>query len=264
MNDGPIVRDARASDYAVYAELFLELAVPDPVPPRERYEAELMAKSFVLEQDGVVGWGLVDVLEGVGYVRNVIVHPAARRRGLGRVIMHEAARRFRAAGCTRWCLNVKPENLPAVALYRALGMRQAYESVALRLRWDICERLPRGQAVVASLTADDLAAVEGDLSVTPGLLAAALERDDRHVVVARTQGQVVGVASFDASFPGCYPFRARSAADARALFEALAPRAEHPHLQIVCEDQPEVAAALENAGADRVLAFVHFEGALPE
>jgi GNAT superfamily N-acetyltransferase len=260
---GPTIRDACPSDYEAYAELYLELAVPDPVPPIARYESELMAKSFVIEHDGVIGWGLIETLEGVGYVRNVIVRPSARRGGLGRAIMREAAHRFRAAGCTRWCLNVKPENLPAVALYRSLGMAQAYVSVALRLSWAICERLPSGQAVVDTPVADELAAIEADLSVTPGLLAAALARDDRHVVVARAQ-EVVGVASFDPAFPGCYPFRARSAADARAIFEALAPHAEHPHLQIVCEDQPELVEALETAGAERVLSFVHFDGLLPE
>lgn len=260
----PRVRDARADDYPTYAGLFPALEAPDPVPTRARFEAELASKSFVIEARTVVAWGLIEALDGVGYVRNVIVDRSARRRGLGRAVMQEAARRFRAAGCTRWCLNVHPDNHAAVALYRSFGMREAYASVALRMAFAIRDDLPVGDTVVDAPPAEAIGALEEAMAVPAGMVAGLLAREDRVVRAAYRDGEVVGLACFDPGFPGCFPFRARSIEVVRALFDAFAPHARSDELQIVIEDQPALADALERAGARRVLAFLHFEGPLPE
>jgi hypothetical protein len=174
------------------------------------------------------------------------------------VIITEEAPNYREV-----CLNVKPENLAAVALYRSLGMERAFASVALRMPFTIRAKLPPSDARVEIPREGELEAIERALAVTPGLLAPLLARDDRHLVVAREGNDAVGVAAFDPAFPGCHPFRAGSAGHARALLDAIATYASTPHLQLVAENQPDLAEALEEAGAERVLAFEHFTGALP-
>lgn len=50
------------------------------------------------------------------------VHPSAQGKGMGRIMMREAARIARSQGCTVLRLDVYPENLPAVKFYEAVGM----------------------------------------------------------------------------------------------------------------------------------------------
>lgn len=262
------MRDAREDDYARYGELFVELGVPDPVPPRERFERELCGRSFVAERAGeIVGWGLIDALAGIGYVRNIIVDPGHRRRGIGRALMAEAAQRFRARGCARWCLNVKPDNEPAIALYRAMGMEVLRASVAIRIEWSSVAKVGDVVELAVRVPGDDeLAGLERRFDLALGLLASTLAHGGRHVRVVEQEGEPVALACFDPSFPGCFPFAAASPAAARAALEAVAPCAkpDTPWLQLVVEDASPVACALEAAGGWRVLEMLYLEGALPD
>lgn len=56
-----------------------------------------------------------------GYINYLAVDPAARRRGLGRRMMHEAEQRLLALGCPKVNLQVRTENLEVLAFYEALG-----------------------------------------------------------------------------------------------------------------------------------------------
>lgn len=262
----PLLRDARPEDYDAYAELFAELGVDDPVPSRDKYQRDLMPSSFVLEEDQVIAYAYVQTLGGVGYVRQVIVRPGYRRRGLGRALMGEAARRFREAGCLSWCLNVKPENTAAIALYRSLGFKQAYASAAMRMGWDIVERLPSIRGCTATaVAAAEIPELEEQLAIQRGLLAPLVPRADRVVLVLRDGKEVVGLAAFDPTFPGCFPFRAHLPAHARVLLETLAPHADprFSDVQLVFEDSPHLVEAFTAAGANLVLSFVHLKGSIP-
>lgn len=57
------------------------------------------------------------------FVKDLAVHPAARKRGLGRALMLAAFHAFQQRGATHVDLKVREENAVAQALYRSLGMR---------------------------------------------------------------------------------------------------------------------------------------------
>ena len=70
------------------------------------------------------------------------------------------------------------------------------------------------------------------------------------------------VAIFDPTFPGAYPFRAKSGADALALLAALRAFAQHDYIQVVVEGEPEVRDALVEAGGVVRFEIVHLEAPL--
>jgi ribosomal-protein-alanine N-acetyltransferase len=57
------------------------------------------------------------------HVLNLAVRPEARRRGVGRALMAEAAARGRANGAALLTLEVRRSNEAALELYRTLGFR---------------------------------------------------------------------------------------------------------------------------------------------
>jgi ribosomal protein S18 acetylase RimI-like enzyme len=57
------------------------------------------------------------------FIKDLAVHPAARRRGLGRALMLATFHAFAQRGSTHVDLKVREENAAAQALYRSLGMR---------------------------------------------------------------------------------------------------------------------------------------------
>jgi GNAT superfamily N-acetyltransferase len=100
------IRPATADDYDDYARLMPELGVDDPVPTRDRFAAELRARTLVASQDAaVVGYALFDVLAERRYIRNLVSDPARRRHGIGLALKEAMRRRFVAAGARAWCLN---------------------------------------------------------------------------------------------------------------------------------------------------------------
>jgi ribosomal protein S18 acetylase RimI-like enzyme len=116
-------RSATVDDYDAYVALFAALGVDEPVPSRERFAADIVARMLIACDGGeAVGYALLEHLAEVGYVRNLVSSPAHRRRGIGRALMVAMRERFVARGARAWCLNVKPDNLPAIALYRECGL----------------------------------------------------------------------------------------------------------------------------------------------
>jgi len=65
------------------------------------------------------------------WIPDLIVDPAVRRRGVGRALLEEAARRSRDAGCYELDLESGAERLGAHQLYRSAGM---VEGLAFVLR----------------------------------------------------------------------------------------------------------------------------------
>ncbi len=59
----------------------------------------------------------------IAFVKDLAVHPAARRRGLGRALMLAVFQEFSRRGAVHVDLKVREENAAAQALYRSLGMR---------------------------------------------------------------------------------------------------------------------------------------------
>ena len=56
------------------------------------------------------------------FVKDIAVHPGARRSGIGRALMLAVFQAFRSRGAKHVDLKVREENAPAVALYRSLDM----------------------------------------------------------------------------------------------------------------------------------------------
>lgn len=82
-------------------------------------------------------WFLVGVLDGRliaslmagydghrGWINYLAVDPDVRQQGLGRALMAEAERLLRLAGCPKINLQIRKDNLAAIAFYEQIGFRE--------------------------------------------------------------------------------------------------------------------------------------------
>lgn len=259
------LRPATRADYEAFTALFPELGVPDPTPTAAAWADDLAPRTVVATIDGaVVGYCYFQVLADSGYVRHLVVGSGARRAGVGRALMGEVVRRLRAAGCERWCLNVKPDNEPALRLYRSLGMTPQRTSTQLELLWSEVDRLA-APSVTVSLDPEH----DGPAEVRFGLprgQAAEARALRRLVITVADAGEIVGFCAFDPRFPGAFPFRVATPDHAGALLRAMRPHAlpELAHVRVVVDDGPAVRAALIDVGARPLLEILHLAGPLPD
>jgi len=80
-----------------------------------------------VEQSGTpMGWGYAAVVGRQAWIYDVVVSPAVRRRGYGRVLVRGLMEEARAKGATQACLQVVATNAQANALYEGLGFTEAY------------------------------------------------------------------------------------------------------------------------------------------
>jgi ribosomal protein S18 acetylase RimI-like enzyme len=150
------IRDATLEDYDAFTQFFSELHAPEPVPSARIYEENVAPRAFFAVESanpsGFLCWRAGSRLDreaagGSGrevaafHVSILAVRPQRRRRGLGRQLMLEAARRARAQGFTRWQLHVGIDNGAAQALYKQLGMVVLFENVLLVLDATLALRL---------------------------------------------------------------------------------------------------------------------------
>jgi GNAT superfamily N-acetyltransferase len=138
------VRPAGAADAAGIASLFAELGYalsPADVAGRMTGPAG-GGRSAVLVADrdgGVVGLAtlhMVPVLHEPGdwcRLTSLVVHPSARRRGVGRALVAEAEARARAAGCARIEVTSALHRGGAHDFYRSQGYDQVSEHFLKRL-----------------------------------------------------------------------------------------------------------------------------------
>lgn len=86
---------------------------------------ELGRHALVVEEDGrMVGFLLgfmSDAVPPVGYIHLVGIDPSVRRRGVGRQLYEEFARRAREAGAAKIKAITTPGNQGSVDFHRALG-----------------------------------------------------------------------------------------------------------------------------------------------
>ncbi len=267
-----MLRPATPADHVHYARLFPDLATGDPVLPPDRW-LDTIAPGTLIAEDGhgsVIGYAYLQILQGNCYVRHVAIEPDRRGQGRGRMLMDAIAARLRAVDCTRWCLNVKPENEAAVRLYRAIGMTNRHTMTAFRLDWDLAARLPCGdRSVIASLVAPaDDAAIEAAFAMPAGQIAEARKRPDlvllRLVDPAGPDDAGLGFAVYDPLFPGAFPFRVAAATLAPPLLAAIRAheRPDTPYIQLVSEDA-DLTAALLAIGATVRLSAWHMAGDVP-
>lgn len=74
----------------------------------------------------IVGYAIVLLQRGTSLARlySFAIEPAYRGRGIGMALLAEVERRAVAQGCAFMRLEVRPDNAPAVARYRAVGYRE--------------------------------------------------------------------------------------------------------------------------------------------
>src|SRR5688572_23212038 len=102
------IRPAGPMDYDAFRRMFSELGLPEAPPSREDWWLDVAPGSFFIEdEDEPVAYAAAFPRGESGHLLHLVVAPSHRGRGLGRAAMEEAARRLRAAGCSRWHLNVR-------------------------------------------------------------------------------------------------------------------------------------------------------------
>ncbi len=118
-----LIRDAREDDLTRLEELEgLCFSVPWT---RQMLQSQLPDGQhvFIVAEEGgqVLGYvGMMFVLDE-GYIANVAVDPAARRRGIGRALIAELLKRAKALDLSFVTLEVRQSNAPAIALYAGFG-----------------------------------------------------------------------------------------------------------------------------------------------
>jgi ribosomal protein S18 acetylase RimI-like enzyme len=260
-----VVRAASAEDYPMFARLFPELLVDDPVPSAEVWTSTLCPSSWIATRGAkAVGFCYFQEYVDTGYVRNIVVAPSARRSGVGLALMRATAERLRSRGKRSWRLNVMPNNPAALALYARMGMRVKYVTQSLRFPWTALPSLPIGNAQVRALTPERDAALEPLFDLPSGQLAAARALG-RVLLEASSdaESRCLGMAVVEPKFPRAFPFRIREPRAATALVAAM--RVLIPvndYVNLVVEDDAPLAALLQGAGASLRDEILHLEGPL--
>lgn len=73
----------------------------------------------------VAGFAIVSLLAPEAELESIAVASEFQRQGVGRLLIHAVEAELRAAEVTALLLEVRPSNIPAQALYRALGFVEA-------------------------------------------------------------------------------------------------------------------------------------------
>ncbi|NVJ09318.1 GNAT family N-acetyltransferase [Myxococcus sp. AM001] len=265
-----VLRPGRLEDHAVFARLFLELGVDDPPPPEPVWAAELARRSLFAEgPQGIGAYAVTETLGDFGFVVQLVVAPSERGQGLGRRMMTHLAEHLRAQGCTRWVLNVKRDNAPALALYTSLGMRPAREATTLRVTRAHLAALPAASpdGAVVPVTLEDCGALTEAFGMIPGKLAG-FAASDSHRLLGLVDLQAparrwLGMMDLR-SGPLVYPFFAASPAQARTLLEDAFGRlgAGVSALNVSVTDDASLVRLLREAGAQTRLETLELRGPL--
>jgi GNAT superfamily N-acetyltransferase len=263
------LRPGRPGDYAAFARLFRELGVSEPPPPPEVWAAELGPLALVLEgPEGLLAYTVTDVMGEVGFVGQLVVDASARGQGLGRRIMEALVERFRARGCRRWALNVKRDNVAAVALYTSLGMRPVREAVTLKVSRAQVEALPPappGLEVVPAVESE-WEALTAAFRLMPHKLERFARRGSHQLLRLERAGEAepLRLGMMDLRHGGVlFPFFASTLGHARALIEEAARRTGSETLRVVVMDDAPLERLLRGAGAAVELETLELQGALP-
>ncbi len=259
-----MIRGATRDDYPAFATLFRELGIDDPTPTVDRWVSDLARETLVSEHAGrIAGYVSFYTLREAGYVRNLVVAPDMRKRGIGAELMQAAAGELRSRGVGMWHLNVKCDNEPAIKLYDGLGMRVEHRTSVVRLAWDKLDSLPSDPAHVLPIDPKEDDDIERTLGLLAGRIAMVRMRPGRVLLQLRDdQCAPVGFAAFDPAI-GANPFRLARPAFVGTLLRAIAPHAQGDQIQLVIDDHAALVQLLMDAGSEIRLQLLHYSGALP-
>lgn len=120
----------------------------------------------VLDIEGTIsGYSIMSIAAAEAHVLNLCVHPRVQHHGHGRRLLNTVLERAHEAGAEKVFLEVRPSNVPALALYhslgfREIGMRPAYYQArwgredAAVLALDLHEPIRRGRRVTGARKPD--------------------------------------------------------------------------------------------------------------
>lgn len=114
------IRAAEPADLAAVHAIEREV-FSDPWP-LESFLAELDGVALVaVSEEAVLGYAFARAAADEGELRNLAIHNAHRRRGLGARLVEAVVGRLAAAGVRTLYLEVRPSNATARTFYRQLG-----------------------------------------------------------------------------------------------------------------------------------------------
>jgi len=246
------LREATAEDYPVFTRLFPALGVDDPVLTPEQFAARMLPATIVAHEAGApIGYAFWQIQGARAHVVHVIVDERARNRGAGRALMEGVRQRVLAAGCSRWFLNVKQANAPAIRLYEKCGLAIEQEGWAMRAEWSQLASLPepRGEVTVYSPGSDEDPSFVARFDESPERLGILRSRPGIVILGIREAGVPVAFAAFDPSFSGVYPVRLARVDLARPLFDSLRAHARESRVQVFVEGDDALFQAMQACGA---------------
>jgi GNAT superfamily N-acetyltransferase len=246
------IRPARDDDYQAYTRLFAEFEIPDPVPTRERFVEQIAPQIHVAVRTGeVVGFISARPYGELVHVVQLAVDRSVRGQRIGEQLLEHVRSLAKAAGCTRWYLNVKRDNAPAIKLYERVGFRFELESVAMKIAWSCIPPHavhggladPAEDAVIASTFELPRERVE--------MFRTKSTRSRFHLVTLRDPA-LVGFAAFDPDFPGAATFRTTRPELAADLLEAMRAyaRADVDYTHLTVEGDRALVDAVLALGAE--------------
>jgi [ribosomal protein S18]-alanine N-acetyltransferase len=119
--------------------------------PRELRETIASGEAFVAEKDGVLlGYSTVGVYGYTATVGRLAVSPDARRKGLGKTLLFDAAERSWRAGATVFSLCTQDENAASRSLYSSVGLYELPERFMIASK-----RLGERKQPAGSIPAED-------------------------------------------------------------------------------------------------------------
>jgi GNAT superfamily N-acetyltransferase len=263
-------RGAVESDYPAFVRLFGELGIPDPIPSVDKYVEKLMPMMLVADADGtVVGYATWRAYGTTVHVPNVAVDPAWRGRRIGQLLLERIRDAAKQAGCTRWYLNVKADNAPAIRLYERCGFAVDKESWALAMPWTRVLALSFDPGLASAEVRPD---EDADIATRFGLelerVAVLRARSASTVLLAvhaPDGGGPVAFAAFDTGFPGAYPFKTLRPDLAGNLLRACHARAEldrFDYIRLTVEGDRPLYEALVAGGAQLTFALLQLASPL--
>lgn len=261
------VRSADVTDYALFARLFPELRVTDPLPSREQFAEHMLPNVVIVEDDAAaVGYAFWRCYGPTAHVGHVVVAPEARGRGLAGALLGDVRQRVRASGCTRWYLNVKQDNAPALRAYRKIGMAIEQEGWAVDATWEQLAGLSKGEQPATLLPQvvppSDDATIAAHFGLDAERIAFLRRKPGEALYASYDDGVPVAFAAFDPHHPGIYPIYVATMDVACSLFNALTQHALHKHVHVAVEENRVLFEALCAVGGRLQHAFFRMGASL--
>ena len=265
--DSRVIRPARPDDYPVYERLHGELGVPDPVPAADAFAETIVPRMWVACEpaETVVGYVTWRQYGPLAHVMHLVVDPAVRGKRIGEELLHHARDRAKAAGCTRWYLNVKRDNTSALRLYERCGLQLELEAFAMKLAWSNVPRATVHERLVDASDAED-ATIAALFNVPADRIASFRARGSFRLVTLRDRADaILGFAAFSPSFPGAATFCARRPDLAVPLLEAMRHHADpqFDFVRVTIEGDRPLADAILALGGELTFEILRLSAEIP-